>query len=937
MSTAAASEADAPPEDLLGDVSNSAALQLLETLVSKGTLARVRADYFRSKYEKVHEMVLRSYDRESQLVAKGRSSKQELDALEEKLKRYESNGKEDDGVIESLKGDKAKADLELAECQEREAALSIDRTELERQLEGIQSEIAEEEQRKIEQLKPIKDQLEYGIGELKRELERLHEQDAKYEEQRSNGEFRLKQLRHELDNLKEDLEREQEQVKRVEADPEKMRKQVSIAARANDTMEKDLNRLEEMWKSMESESNLQAVRKSRIEKDWYELSIGLESQRTAVEQKQKLVDELEKNIEKQKEIRGDLLANKMDIELRDNGLEGDYHREADVLNRLTKDKDHLLKQVRKLENSIGNLKQQHTDVATQSDLAQRTIVRLQEQRQKNQQSIEELKRDIDIGISSFLTQEGVEKEAVEQYMGIKKHVKAMEDDIQSLVTDMKELNNDVTRATAAREKSSRDCTKSKNRYKEALDLLKMKQGAIGDLQRQEDELQQRIAFVEDLYGKLKTERNKYATLIQTSMQKLAEIKEKNSILENELEVLQRKTAAKESVLAKERRDQAEKFANRETLRNEANKLLMNYKQRKVVLDEQLSTIERLHSLIENAEEGMLRLKQSYERAVADRNFAGLALIDRNDELCILYEKANIQDSIYKDGEMALRQKEEEANHLRRELYDLQRSLTNCLNAEPEFHRLRVEAIEYQNQLMLERSLAEYLSEALDSPANTARWRPLGGHDDPPEKLQAKMGQLEERVHSVKEMLLEKQLIADEIGAAAEKLRADAAHARGPALAVAQQLNAYQSALRDKTKKMMALVAELSMVQALAMKLQLERDEKKSLMEEAERRMAMGEPPTDDAEDAFFFDVKEKLRQQEILLNRKQRLEAEQVMPATITRTTAEPRPNAYIPDDEMGIPKPYGVNAPFKPVDMNLAVVGGMRHIRKPKPQEIIL
>ena len=29
-------------------------------------------------------------------------------------------------------------------------------------------------------------------------------------------------------------------------------------------------------------------------------------------------------------------------------------------------------------------------------------------------------------------------------------------------------------------------------------------------------------------------------------------------------------------------------------------------------------------------------------------------------------------------------------------------------------------------------------------------------------------------------------------------------------------------------------------------------------------------------------------------------------PAQITRTTAEPRPNAYIPDD-IGIPKPYGV------------------------------
>ena len=33
-------------------------------------------------------------------------------------------------------------------------------------------------------------------------------------------------------------------------------------------------------------------------------------------------------------------------------------------------------------------------------------------------------------------------------------------------------------------------------------------------------------------------------------------------------------------------------------------------------------------------------------------------------------------------------------------------------------------------------------------------------------------------------------------------------------------------------------------------------------------------------------------------------------PAQVTRTTAEPRPNAYIPD-ELGIPRPYGALAPF--------------------------
>ena len=55
--------------------------------------------------------------------------------------------------------------------------------------------------------------------------------------------------------------------------------------------------------------------------------------------------------------------------------------------------------------------------------------------------------------------------------------------------------------------------------------------------------------------------------------------------------------------------------------------------------------------------------------------------------------------------------------------------------------------------------------------------------------------------------------------------------------------------------------------------------------------------------------------------------------AGIVRTTAMPRPNACIPNDDLGIPKPYGGHAPFKPVEAGST----MRHIRKPVVKEIEL
>ena len=55
-------------------------------------------------------------------------------------------------------------------------------------------------------------------------------------------------------------------------------------------------------------------------------------------------------------------------------------------------------------------------------------------------------------------------------------------------------------------------------------------------------------------------------------------------------------------------------------------------------------------IILSLEKEMLQLRHKYEVACESRNYTGIQLIDRNDELCILYEKANIQENILRNGE-----------------------------------------------------------------------------------------------------------------------------------------------------------------------------------------------------------------------------------------------------------------------------------------------
>ena len=64
--------------------------------------------------------------------------------------------------------------------------------------------------------------------------------------------------------------------------------------------------------------------------------------------------------------------------------------------------------------------------------------------------------------------------------------------------------------------------------------------------------------------------------------------------------------------------------------------------------------------------------------------------------------------------------------------------------------------------------------------------------------------------------------------------------------------------------------------------------------------------------------------------RTQRRMLEQQLPPNGVKTSALPRPNSYMPP-EIQIPRPYGMFAPFKPSEPGAQ----MRHIQKPKPQEI--
>merc|ERR1711959_735298 len=290
---------------------------------------------------------------------------------------------------------------------------------------------------------------------------------------------------------------------------------------------------------------------------------------------------------------------------------------------------------------------------------------------------------------------------------------------------------------------------------------------------------------------------------------------------------------------------------RDQLRTEYTKITAKGAALNEQVEQYVIEIDKLNSIINSIEKEMIILRRKYEQAVETRNFTGIQLIDRNDELCILWEKSNIQEKLLKKGESAMLTKSEEIRSLKIDLKEVKRQLHVVHKKIPEVPKLIDEVMRLREQVASVRKRTDELSLELENPKSVLRkWRGLGGEDLDLQTLRMKTQDLEERLNDKKESLLEKELILEEVAALSDKLRRQAVDGRQGTMELSQKVNVFQARIKDVTRKMMATVSELSVYQATAHKLQSERDEAFERMMTARERYANGEPPTDTAYTEF---------------------------------------------------------------------------------------
>lgn len=242
---------------------------------------------------------------------------------------------------------------------------------------------------------------------------------------------------------------------------------------------------------------------------------------------------------------------------------------------------------------------------------------------------------------------------------LKKKITEYEAKLSDLQKTEAEAIKTVKDLTTIRETMARKASAALTEVRETREELKIKELLILDLTKKQQEIEFKLNDYKTRYEGVKGDRNKYVNLIQNASQFLAELKEKIKISQNELEILKNESSEKERTLDKLSQTIQNVIHERDKARSELNKL--EYKKKSLIErgNQQANEIAKLNMITLSLQNDMLEIRKHYEAACESRNYMGVQLIDRNDELCILYEKNNIQDNIIREGESRIKQLEDD--------------------------------------------------------------------------------------------------------------------------------------------------------------------------------------------------------------------------------------------------------------------------------------
>lgn len=330
-----------------------------------------------------------------------------------------------------------------------------------------------------------------------------------------------------------------------------------------------------------------------------------------------------------------------------------------------------------------------------------------------------------------------------------KYIKKAEDENSKNQSEIARLWNDITmykeqgrakgenianllkqiyRLEKERDKFSQDASRANANLMQMVEEVKLKQNLISELKKENIEFEAKLKQQQNLYEAVRSDRNLYSKNLIEAQDEVADMRRKFGIASHQITQLKDEITTKDQALSSEIHEKADREKDIDKLKNEAKlierKLTISEEQQKQLRGQ----ISKLNYIIGKSADEIEKLKKDYQNVINERDILGTQLIRRNDELALLYEKIKILQSTLARGEVQYAERLEDIRLLKFKIGDNKSELRIVKSQASQIPDLRKEIYNLQQQLLTERLQVKALSEELENPLNTHRWRRLEGTD-----------------------------------------------------------------------------------------------------------------------------------------------------------------------------------------------------------------
>jgi len=896
--------------------------QVLDELLKAGGIERSKVYKAKAAYCELHDALAAAVARTARLEDDATGLDRELaegvTTLEEaRAAARNSLTEEEEEELDRLRRecDVAVAEAELA--GEREQSTSMDVYEQTRARNAAKKRLEEVELEHERAMAPALASARAEISELAEDVRSEKTRMEDLHKAKADAVARVGELQTKASQISNERERVQTELDSIAPLPLKIKRECDVIneqIKALRTQELALNK--KFAALDESELRQSETVRGRTEEHAHAAGT-LERASIAMEQKTRTADEFNKDLEKETSERERLVNEKLELEQRAAALDAEKKALADRVARRRKELEQTERKTGKMAmetKHVADVVPQLETEVSQLRLDVKTTTRVAAERSA---AIEGIRADIDAEMKAYITEESAGKTKGTAFETVYAEVAALEDIIKHLKKEEADRNKVERDVRTQVERLIKTTMLKREKHREQTELANGLDNELDDLRKQTKENERRHKSLVSLFHEVQSQRNKFAQLIEAGKQTKAETGEKLRVLANEIDILRGESGDKEIKLVHAHAQLTSAMTARDVLRQDINKRAMTFREGRDKIDEQMNEMEGLHTVADQGRKNQIRLTLKFEHETQRRDHAGLMLVERNDEVAALHERVNLQVEVGRRGEIELRNREDEIRAFAAEIRKHELSVEANASLASGVPGLNAEIERLRKELIVERRRVARLSAKAETPENADRWRVLQGKDPGADELRAKLKDLKLAIEDKEDEIEENVLMLQELDSLVQRMTSEAASGRAESLELARTINDLVTKIQSAGDETKSTVSELALCQATSERLQLEAETLKRRLMEARERVARGEAPDDEAEKRWARELAGEAF----------------VDDEDDDRPGADARPNAYVPTDEksMGVPRPYGKFAPFKPTD----VTGQLRHYRKPTVADV--